>query len=335
MTTSGPKYVVIGNGKNRSGFFSLVLRVLRILGRCDQEGLVPVVHFDRDCVFWSNDGYCGAMNPWEYYFEPVSSTGLAKLLGVEPNALHDKRIEEIYVSRSDVIVSNDWPELRCPDSVNADTYLRDLFCRHVRIRPAIQDEVDKYVRTHFSGRKIVGVHLRGQEKEVETGRFHKKGFLEPYFYMLEVDRYLRDAPDAKLFLATDSVWIRDWFIKKYGNRVLSRAQVLSSNADLGPHKTVGGPRAGAEVLVDSMLLARSSFFVHGISNVSRAVYWLNPGIDGRNVYDIYRRSAQWIWRVTSSRVYNERGVSASLRSAFHRCRLGRAIHRVLWLLGRE
>ena len=63
---------VIGTLPNE-GFFSSFISVVSNLVWADEHHKTPVVNWDSRSLMYQSKGYNGAKNPWEYYFEPVSS----------------------------------------------------------------------------------------------------------------------------------------------------------------------------------------------------------------------------------------------------------------------
>ena len=74
------KYLIILSAN--VGFFSLFFHVLGWLPSCREKKMIPVVYFNRTCLYWSEKGYRGSRNVWEYYLEPLSAVSIKDIFDI-------------------------------------------------------------------------------------------------------------------------------------------------------------------------------------------------------------------------------------------------------------
>lgn len=313
------QFLVILNRPPPFGFFATFRQVLGELWWCKTTGAVPVVFFNRDWVYWSQDKPADATNMWEAYFEPVSNYSITDLIDADLSYLEQCRILDFDNERiipcpnhrnarfrrshipvpPNVTLTNRWPDLlRGENLERPDLHhvLHELTNEFIRVRPAILEKVGRFYDRFFRGRRVIGVHIRGREHNIEIEGWHHMARAPEKLYMREIDTYLRSTADADIFVATDTVSILEMFEKRYGERVRS-TNARRSVTGRAPHCETTGYDIGEEVLVDGLLLARCDFLVHGISSVSNAALSFNPDVPRIDVYSKYERRLRWALRL--------------------------------------
>ncbi len=125
--------------------------------------------------------------------------------------------------------------------------------------------------------------MRGTERSVEVTGWYKKPHLSEEFYMAEVDRTLKKFPNAKVFLATDTQITVNKFRAKYSDKLITYDAKRSDEGN-SPHLQFGGAELGEQVLIESVLLSKTDFLIHGISNVAFAALCFNPNLPHKNIY---------------------------------------------------
>ena len=85
----------------RAGFFSNFFEVLGYAQWCDRKNLIPVVYGGKYCndsfrrnMYWTDAGYNGSFNVWEYFFEPLSQVPVN--FAVMPNNFGQNTLENIF-----------------------------------------------------------------------------------------------------------------------------------------------------------------------------------------------------------------------------------------------
>jgi hypothetical protein len=176
-----------------------------------------------------------------------------------------------------------------------------VFARHIRLRPALQADIDGFSDQHFQGRYVIGAHVRHPSHTIE----------QPGAKIAHEDAYLRRihaelarrAPDRwTVFLATDQDRVVDRFRAEFGDNLACLTGVRRtraaedaaynrlSEAEKGQEghqlqHLVAADRANwsvsmaEEVIRDAWLMAQCNTLLHVVSNVSTAVSYLNPDVD--------------------------------------------------------
>ena len=157
----------------------------------------------------------------------------------------------------------------------------EVIGRYVQVKDEIGNRVDAFYKEHMQGQVVLGVHLRGTDKEAARGARNTWQKVEPEAYFPEVDRYLAVHPEAKLFVATDQAQYLQSMEERYAGRILSN-DCHRSAGELAPFQATSrsGYAKGAEVLIDVLLLARCDFLLKCASHVSEAALWFNPDLPG-------------------------------------------------------
>jgi hypothetical protein len=308
------------------GFFSLVFQVLGQSYLAEKAGATPVVYFNRLCPYWSEAGYEGARNVWEYFFEPLSELSIHDLFPAGPEFLETATLEQFTdLARStNIAVTDAYPdvvEYWSPIGVYAElNFVHRLTEKFLVLKPGIRAKVEAYQQTHFAGGPVIGVHYRGMEKvvgKIRDGVVLARATHLRYAFLAEIRKQLEQRPGARIFVATDSAQFLEAVLNQFGEAVIYRdaSRLDKENETVGLHFSQeaeqNGARLAEEVLLDTLLLARSDFFVHGISNVSNAALFLNPALphcdmemktSGRSIYlrrELYRRAEKRFPRLIS------------------------------------
>jgi len=312
--TPEQKFLIITSTPG-AGLFSSFIRVLGHLHYCKKNNFIPAVFFSNNWVYWSHGGYNGSINGWEYYFSPVSDYSATEILNKDDAFLEKCNIfdfdnEQIVNSlkkankhdlarrydptRRDTIklppnvtIVNTWPKFhlgvkKCIEENRVTAH--ELITEFVTIHPNVIEKVDDFYKRHFKGRKVVGVHMRGEEHSYEIEGWHNLAFASEQYYMNEVDLYLKHNPSASIFIATDTETAFNRFKKRYGEQCLFY-DAKRSPEGTSPHLVFGGAEVGEEMLIEALLLSRADFFIHGISNVAFGILSFNPYLLHIDVYE--------------------------------------------------
>ncbi len=159
-----------------------------------------------------------------------------------------------YISMGKVMnLLADNHQLKCESREEVAAYIAK---KYFRLKAALLRKVDKFWTEHFNHKKhVVTVHIRGGDKYQES--------IMPRFsrYKDEVDRYIRQYPEAGIFLATDSTSGVTYFKKHFGDKVVT-APAFRSSGRQGVHKSgEDGQRIGNEILFDVECLSRGNHFI--------------------------------------------------------------------------
>lgn len=292
MQSPATQYVVIL--PRDVGFFSLFFQVISELHECDASGRLPIVYFNRRCLYWSDGASTGSESAWDRYFEPLSGAKIQDVLSWTP-AMADWSAADF---RRDVQVPNvtftDAPPVFCewenPALIESQRpVINSLIKKHIRVRARLATEVEGFARREFDGARVLGLHLRGLEQTL-TPVGHLARPLDVFDrYLHFADRYLAAYPDARIFAATDSESLRARLLSKYGERIIDRSttRLAPSQERIGLHylddSHTDKSKLGDDVLIDALLLSRCDYFIHGMSNVAFAALHFNPSLEHLNV----------------------------------------------------
>jgi hypothetical protein len=269
----------------KAGFFAIFLQVLGNCEWCERNGYIPWVNFsDERCLYWSKDAHRGSINAWEYYFEPVS----------------DYNLDSIKPEDLDIVSWAWYPHLDGGDGIgiyegNSNwndnpplfyrKYVHELIIKYIKVKNYITEQVEDFFEARMKGNKVIGVHVRRTDSVADS--FKRSPPLEEY--VREVNHYIQfmkvrsHEEVIKIFLATDDAAILEKFRQIFSERLIYCPFTRSSNGEaLHLNPEVNKPRAGEEVLVESLLLSRCDFLVHSRSNVSTSALYFNPDLD--NIY---------------------------------------------------
>ena len=293
------------------GFFSLVFQAVGQAHLAEKAGQVPVVYFNRHCPYWSDAGYQGARNVWTYFFEPLSDVAVGDLFSADRARLESGTVDDFQAlaQGSRVVVTDLYPdvvEYFSPLGVNFDrNFVHGLMKKFVRLKPALRAKVDDFHQAHFGSQRVLGVHYRGIEKT--QGAFKDGVVLRrtpglKQAFLREMGRRIGAEPGLRVFVATDSVQFLEEAKDAFGEAVFCReARRLESNDEaVGLHFSAEarthGPMLAEEVLLDALLLARTDFLIHGVSNVSNAALFLNPRLRHLDIEVKYGRTRIYLRR---------------------------------------
>lgn len=278
------------------GFWSDVHHVLGQLLLAELSQRIPVVHWGSNSLFGDGDDW---HNAYTQFFEAPSDTPLQALcaegLSYFPpkwnrDNLHCNNVNKnqgpyaklaapfLFKRDEDVVVSDYYMPVSAlrPWIASDSRYYgqsdnaiyADLFARHLKPLPAMEQQAEDYFMAHMQGRAWVAVHVRGSDKALESQALAQIN--SSYFGF--VDHIIALNPGIGVFLLTDSVEIHATFSQRYGEQLLTLPALRSDN-HLGVHyQQHSGLRLGTEVLLDALLARRCHYFIgNGESNVSLAI----------------------------------------------------------------
>ncbi|MBU5611479.1 nodulation protein NodZ [Geomonas azotofigens] len=278
------------------GFWSDVNHVLGQFLVAEITGRTPVVHWGANSLF-SDDPF---ENAFTSFFEPVSPVTINDVISrrrsfyppkwQRDNVRHEnlakfdgpwsrcsalwtlERNEEVVVSDFHYAVNDlaPWIPAGHPlHGLSTEELYRYLFERYLKVRPRILERVEAFYREHLAGAPVIGLHVRGGDKVGEDPGLARLNAL----YLPELERLLREKPEARIFLSTDDDRILARYRERFGDRLAYTVSTRTANLQGVHYQKQASRRAlGEEVLIDALLAARCDHFLgNGLSNVSLAV----------------------------------------------------------------
>jgi len=257
VTTQNSNKIVIGAYPSE-GLFSSFLTVLGALMYAEKNQKTPVIYWPADWCCAQKGGYNDSLNPWEYYFEPVSNLQYVK---------------------GDYISFYDQTFVRHIFALNNGTFDKELrqtskkiIDKYIKVKPSILKKVDSFYNDSMKGITTIGIHLRGTD--LSSG-------MPKYLAMLNGAEELAKSftGDVQFLVATDDESLLD-LAKKNLTRPIIYCDSHRSAKGLPLHLPRGGIEwraiIGEEALIDALLLAKCDFLVHTLSSLPAAVLTFNP-----------------------------------------------------------
>lgn len=248
------------------GLFHNFMNVLGFLEYCEQNNVKNFrVDFGKKGHYY--DKQIGS-NWWEYYFEPiVQESWLIKLT---------KWLKYRSLNVSDNLMSF--------FVYNTEYYLTRqrahvLIQKYVRLKPDIQEEVDRFAEEHFHGSYTIAVHYRGTDKGLEAPEV-------PYYKVCDAIHSVieeKELDNYKIFVATDAQPFLEYIERKFPGRILSTNAMRSSDENpLHYNRTSDIPhyfyQQGRETVIDCVLLSRCNFLIKTSSNLNLCSTFFNPAL---------------------------------------------------------
>jgi hypothetical protein len=223
----------------------------------------------------SDDSVATLKYPSPIYSRHAKKKGLKRLLGQIAHNLIETKLpfvfnyqkaaaDELAIIRSAQDVVEPTIIFRCclpafPMAHEAHA----LFLAHLKPQKAIQDEIDRYARENFAGRKVIAVHVRhGNGGNILN---HRKHWLDESRALDEICHKIQSAQaelggDRLVFLCTDSRKVLE-FIRSRVPNVMAREKYFrpDNRGELHARKTISarnGSDSGREALIEMFLLAR-------------------------------------------------------------------------------
>jgi len=151
--------------------------------------------------------------------------------------------------------------------------------RYIRFNPMMERRAYcAFPNPEFS----LGMHIRHGDKFIERDVIQTDKFLA------FAEAFVNNGGGA-IFIATDSSKVIETILKDWPKHVAdhvvhqSSVQGLTSNGTAAFNLGISSHRTNVEALTDVLALSKSTFFLHGLSAMSEAVLYLNPGLVARSI----------------------------------------------------
>ena len=251
---SRKELLVVRNAAYNPGLFAAFATVLGLLEHYDNwRDLYAGIKVDFGARGLYYDPSAGE-NWWDYYFEPFDAApaGHARMHVISDD-------EQIRFAKR---VERSMPRQRG----------YRLIQQYIRPRPQVREKVDAYVRAHFEGDFVIGVHYRGTDKLEDAPRV-------PYE---SVRAAILDAIGAagprpfRLFVATDEQAFVDFMRERFPDGL--HCLEMQRSVDGSPIDVLQGDnvKKGEAALLDCLLLSRCDRLVRTASNLSLCSALFNP-----------------------------------------------------------
>mgnify|MGYP003644664249 CR=1 FL=1 len=243
------------------------------------------------CLYWSKDGWNGATNPWEYYFEPLNTYSLADVTKLDYDVSDifmcgelDFELENKFLIKSVHLYEPLllWELIDTEYEKAHRIEVNKVIKRHVCIKDNISSKIDNFYNSNFiKNGKTMAVHVRGTDKKLEYP--HKALALSSYLESIE--NVLQADSDIKnLYIASDNNEAIAVIIKNFRQAI---EKIIVYPAVRMPKyyakdpiclTSATGPKHGEEVLIESYIMSRASHLICTDSNVAAAAAYINPDL---------------------------------------------------------
>jgi hypothetical protein len=258
--------------RQEAGLFSLFFQVIGNLDYAEINGFVPIVYFNKNCIYWHGPQ---DKNVWDRLFYPVSDVKIEDIIG-NVNAT-ESSCEDLRKSRyKNPILAIFLAEMKSLDKIGNHgliteeqrKYAARLTKKYIKVRDEILNRVDEFCSNNIT-KNTIGVHWRGTDKIEECLPISFESIKQ------EISKFEYD----KIFLATEDETKLRHFVAHYGDKVITTDSL--HGIDMPPHKMSGldKTKASIDVLIDCLILSRVKHLIHGQSNVSAAALVFNPDLD--------------------------------------------------------
>ena len=255
---------------NNGGFFSNFNKALQLIGKHSRDYALRV-----DWTFAGSEeafryGNEIGENMWSHFFEPLPCK--------EDRFYSEKKVVDSYSDYSITHVNAHKLYLHHNfDKVRQQYHA--VYQQYIKVKPDIIEEVDKFFAANLAGNLCLGVHKRHllhQHEEFSQTAVSVKDYIEA------IDQLLIQTGAEKIFLATDETEAVTEIKQAFGDRLICRTDItrVSRKAAQEMHWQAKnkGSRLGREVLIDALLLAKCDLLLHGVSNISTAISFMNPDL---------------------------------------------------------
>jgi len=250
-------FVIGGRG---GGFFSNFLGVLNNISWAESHNRCPIVYWGKAVRCYHDRNIKYTNNVWNYYFEPLVTYKYSI-----------KHVWDKYENPSGSYIAYKPPKLSSFTKRVRNKY-HTVIQKHVRLKPHVQEKIDRFYEENFKGIRTIGIHLRGTDK---------KGEVKPVNCMRifnAANKLAKKIGECQFFVATDE----DKFVQKAKNVLKGKVVLYDAYRSTNGqpiHKNKKKPalyQLGEEVLVETYLLSRCDYFLHTCSNISIAACMINP-----------------------------------------------------------
>ncbi len=258
----GTKHVI--GYQEGAGLFYNFLGVVNNLIWSKKNSKEPVVYWGPISLYYQKKGYKGKKNVWEYYFEPVSS---ATLEGNEKFWNSNATPDGAIISPTTITNCTEYEHHEKRKAAYA------LIREHIRLRPYLAQKIESFYQEYMSGKKTIGIHLRGTDKRIEIVPVNVPNMLN------DANKFAEEFPGCQFLIATDEERLLQLAKSVLKGPIIHYDAQMSKNDKPIHFHGKNKAKLGEDVIVEAYLLSRCDLFLHTCSSVSTAVLFLNPDLE--------------------------------------------------------
>jgi len=239
-------------------------------------------------LYWSDEGWNGSKNVWEYYFEPLNEFSVSDAESTSHDVADIFMVGEMDTNRNNKFLIKNlhsyeplilWEILGTDHEKPHRQEVYEVIKNNITVKQEVMSKVNDFYNQHFNeGEDVIAVHVRGTDKKLEWP--HKALPVESYLDAIEEKLSTKD---SKIFVASDNNEAIFRIIKKFGRENVIVRPAVRMKKYYSPDPicltSATGPQHGEECLIDCLLMSRCSSLICTDSNVAASAMYLNPASD--------------------------------------------------------
>lgn len=171
-----------------------------------------------------------------------------------------------------------------PPALEETQALSAIFTRHLSLRPAIRERVDREWSQVEQGMDILGVHVRLTDESVRA-----RGSVALERYIKAIDRALAKHRISRIFLATDNLCVQDSLSSLYGDKLFVCAKWLPKPGEalhLNNRDCPDTWKNITDAMVDVFMLSRCKALLCQTASSYAQLAIIIGNMESNSVYDV-------------------------------------------------
>lgn len=244
--------------KFEAGFFSVFFVVLGVLDFYERSGQCDGLTFDfEDKGFFYDPAY--GPNWLSYYFD-IPKIGVT--IGKQATFTNDQKVAFSLFAGLKMSRERGY----------------ELIQRYMHLKPALKAKIDSFVKQHFEGNYVIGIHYRGTDKSFEAPSYSSVVNVINQQIMNLIKNGI-DYQTIKIFIATDDQNFLSYMQKNFSDKVIFTDAIRSAHGNpVHLPSRESNYKKGEDAIIDCTLLAECSELFKSESNLSNASLKFNPSI---------------------------------------------------------
>lgn len=286
-----PIYYIIHRDEPTVGLFSNVIVFLENIVYAQDNGYIPVIDMKNYSNTYLEKDEIGKINSWEYYFE-------------QPVIFNDEidQLKSAYDSNNFIINNGSQvdrkvfyhPEFFSPDFlINTEEIKKwhTYYTKYIRLNKKTKEYINKqYDSLVKLEDKVLGVFVRGTDyRNLKPSGHPIQPDVEEVIERTE--KALKEWECNKIFLSTEDGYIRELFLKKFGDLVITNQREYynhNSNSVTQEQHNREKDRYmnGLEYLTSLVILSRANSIIASSTSGMVGVILMSDGFENSYFYNL-------------------------------------------------